>query len=153
MSDRFGASLKVRRADYEGDANLKKLLDQEKPDLEEYGTFMITDDQARYGEFDEIETYCVNHGIAFDRWSESYYEYRSQIRMFRPGATVIDKTVYLSSDNGDPFIECRTVRAILDDASKSESEKLQKIFEFIQNEDYPCKPIEEYRSPRESTEE
>ena len=149
MADRFCASLKVRRVDYEGDANLKKLLDLEAEETSEEGIFMITDIQARYGEFDEIETYCVDHGIAFDRWSESYYEYRSQIRMFRPEATVIDKTVYLSSDNGDPFIECRTVRAVLDDASKSESEKLQKILEFIQNEDYPCKPLEEYRSPRE----
>lgn len=113
------------------------------------GVFKIIDYQAPYGEFSEIESYCVKNEIAFDRWSESYCEYRSEMRMFRPGEEPIDKIVFLASDDEGPFVECECIKAIFGDLSLSYKAKLQQIYEQVLKKDYPCKQIEEYRSPRE----
>ena len=150
MADRFTATLKVRRADYEADPKLKELLDLEEEDADDEGVFKIIDFQAPYGEFSEIESYCINNAIAFDRWSESYCEYRSEMRMFRPGDEPIDQIVFLASDDDGPFVECECIKAIFGDLSLSEKEKLQQIYEQVLKKDYPCKQIEEYRSSREA---
>lgn len=148
MSDRFAATLTVRRADYEALEELKRLIDMEEKDSFDNAIVEIRNDAARYGEFEEIEEFCTEHGIAFDRWSEAYYEYQSQMRMYRPGAEPIDKIVFLSS-SGEPFVGCRDIRQILEDMKLAADERILRAIEIGRESDYPCPTIENYRSERE----
>ena len=150
MADYFCGTLTVRKADYEADANLKAFMDHETIDTSEKGIIQVTNNETRYGQFEEIEYYCVENEIAFDRWRESYNEYKSEVRMYRPGDS-IDRTVYLTSDGGEPFVECYCIRSVLENTSMTESDRILQALEAILKADYPCRPIEDYRSKREKT--
>jgi hypothetical protein len=49
------------------------------------GTLRLCNDQARYGEFDELEEFCRLNGIAYSRHSDAKYEYDAENVEFRPG--------------------------------------------------------------------
>ena len=52
----------------------------------------LCDDQARLGEFAELEAFLRGHGIAFDRLSDAKYEYIAQVASFRPGMGLVELT-------------------------------------------------------------
>ena len=58
------------------------LLEQLDPST---GYLHLTDEQARYGQFEELEEFLQNHGIAFDRRSFGKYEFTPEEVRFRPG--------------------------------------------------------------------
>ena len=41
-------------------------------------TVRFTDDQAAYGQFDELERWLTSHGIGYDRHSDARYEYDAE---------------------------------------------------------------------------
>jgi len=45
----------------------------------------LCDDEARWGEFDSLEEFLVQHGIAFTRRSAGKYEYDAELVEYRPG--------------------------------------------------------------------
>lgn len=44
----------------------------------------LCDDDAAYGEFDQLEAFLFRHGIPYDRQSEGKYEYDPVVVFFRP---------------------------------------------------------------------
>jgi len=48
------------------------------------------DTEARWGQFEELETYLVEQAIPFDRLSDGRYEYSPELRQFRPAITDAD---------------------------------------------------------------
>jgi hypothetical protein len=48
------------------------------------------DDQASYGEFEELEHFLQRHGIPFDRLSEPKWEFTALTVVFRPGRDLIE---------------------------------------------------------------
>jgi hypothetical protein len=50
----------------------------------------LYDDQARWGEFAELETSLREHGIAFERLSDAKYEYGAQVVSFRPDTGLVE---------------------------------------------------------------
>ena len=50
----------------------------------------LYDDQARFGEFAELETFLREQSVSFDRLSEAKYEYAAQIVSFRPDTGLVE---------------------------------------------------------------
>ena len=50
----------------------------------------LYDDQARWGEFAELETFLRGHGIAFERLSDAKYDYGAQVVSFRPETGLVE---------------------------------------------------------------
>ena len=74
---------------------LQTCADENKP-------LALYDDQARYGEFPELEQFCIANNLTFNRKSSPKYEYEGQIRFFSPdsGEQVIGAT-----DEGEPYLK------------------------------------------------
>ncbi len=74
---------------------LQTCADENKP-------LALYDDQARYGEFPELEQFCIANNLTFKRHSSPKYEYEGQIRFFSPdsGEQVIGAT-----DDGEPYLK------------------------------------------------
>ena len=50
---------------------------------------LLIDDQARWGEFPDLETFLSEHNIPYTRRTEPKYEYDGELVDFRPGGGVI----------------------------------------------------------------
>ncbi len=74
---------------------LQTCADENKP-------LALYDDQARYGEFPELEEFCIANKLTFNRKSSPKYEYEGQIKVFSPdsGEQVIGAT-----DDGEPYLK------------------------------------------------
>lgn len=73
--------------------------------LDESGRIRICDDQAKYGEFMELEAFCVKNGIDFDRQSDGKYEYNPVLVQFRRGMTEPEEK--LTNNDGDVVVEAK----------------------------------------------
>ena len=78
--------------------------------LDEDAHLFLVDDQARYGQFEELEAFCVQHGISFDRHSDARYEFDSENVYFRPGMK--GPLVIRSDNDGDDLLDISLVRPI-----------------------------------------
>jgi hypothetical protein len=74
---------------------LQKCSDDRKP-------LALYDDEARYGEFEELERFCTRNKLTFKRQSSPKYEHEGQIRLFSPdcGDRYIGAT-----DDGEPYLK------------------------------------------------
>ena len=52
--------------------------------LDEDGHLRLADAQASYGQFEELEAFCVEHGIPFDRHSRREIRVRCRERLLPP---------------------------------------------------------------------
>lgn len=69
-------------------------------------------DQARNGEFENTEEFCLNNNIAFDRWSDHYCEYDAENVYFRPG---MERAVVTYADaNANEIVDGATVRKAME---------------------------------------
>ncbi len=69
-------------------------------------------DQAVNGEFPETEEFCIQNGIAFNRWSDHYGEYGAENVHFRPG---MDAPLTTYADSAGKEIVCGdTVRQAIE---------------------------------------
>jgi len=50
----------------------------------------LYDDQARWGEFERLEQFLRQHGIAFDRLSDPKYECGAEMASFRPETGLVE---------------------------------------------------------------
>jgi hypothetical protein len=67
------------------------------------------DDQARYGQFDELEEFCMKNKVDFDRHSDAKYEYSAEISKCRKG-----KVIGIGSDqDGNELIYAEDIDKIL----------------------------------------
>lgn len=75
------------------------------------GLLFLYDSEARWGEFQEIETYCEANGIAFNRYSDGYCEYDPEIKVFREGMEA--PVAYNTDSNGQPQISADKIIPLL----------------------------------------
>ncbi len=78
--------------------------------LDENGHLFLADAEARYGQFEELEAFCVQHGISFDRHSDARYEFDAENVYFRPGMK--GPLVVRSDNDGDDLLDISLVRPI-----------------------------------------
>ena len=95
---------------------LQTCADENKP-------LALYDDQARYGEFPELEEFCIANNLTFNRHSSPKYEYEGQIRLHSPnfGEQVIGAT-----DDGEPYLKWSELKDYHD-----EGITLQKVIEKV----------------------
>lgn len=61
----------------------------------------LCDDQARYGQFEQLEKFLQEHGIPYDRQSDGKYEYDPLFVQFRRGGALCEQ---LTDHSGNPTI-------------------------------------------------
>ena len=71
-------------------------------------------DQARYGEFPELEEACRELGLAYSRHSEGKYEYDPEIVEWRPGMAEPLVRHGSNNDNEAVYVPLRQVKEALD---------------------------------------
>ena len=78
---------------------------------EDTGWITFRDDQARYGEFEELEVLCRKLGLSYDRISEAKYEYDGEVVNWRPGME--QPLVEKADQSGNALIDRERVEACL----------------------------------------
>ena len=66
----------------------------------------LYDDQARWGEFAELEAFLREHDIPFTRQCDGAYEYDPEVVEFRPGS---DPVTILTNKSGEPVVPVSTI--------------------------------------------
>jgi hypothetical protein len=73
-------------------------------------TVRFTDDEACYGQFEDLEVWLTSHGIDFDRHSDARYEYDSE-NVYGRGRK---RPVVMNSDqSGKDLVNAEEVRKVL----------------------------------------
>jgi len=101
---------------------LQTCTDENKP-------LALYDDQARYGEFPELEQFCIANNLTFNRHSSPKYEYEGQIRFFSPdsGEQIIGAT-----DEDEPYLKWSQLKDYQDE-SLTLQEVIEKVAEYASN--------------------
>ena len=92
----------------------------------------LCDDDARYGELEIIENFCLKNDIGFRRFSEGCGDYSPEIAEFRPEWEGVDD--YVTDSNGNPMIPGTDVKLLLDALDSAEEDFLedeQKKFQIV----------------------
>jgi hypothetical protein len=98
---------------------LEKCIANKKP-------MRLYDYEAFYGEFEELERFCVDNNLTFKRHSSPKYEYEGLIRFFSPdsGDHCIGAT-----DNGEPYLKLSELKDY-QDKSLSLDEVIARLDEY-----------------------
>ena len=101
---------------------LQTCADENKP-------LALYDDQARYGEFTELEEFCIANNLTFNRRSSPKYEYEGQIKLFSPdpGEQVIGAT-----DEGEPYLKWSELKDYQDEGLTLQ-QVIEKVAEYAGN--------------------
>ena len=92
--------------------------------LDGNGHLRLADPEARYGQFEELEAFCVRHGIAFDRHSDARYEFDAENVVFRPG---MEHPVVTASNNaGDSLADADAMRPVVRELARLATAGLTK---------------------------
>tara|TARA_B100001778_G_scaffold334952_2_gene349501 strand:- start:19348 stop:19896 length:549 start_codon:yes stop_codon:yes gene_type:complete len=109
---------------------------EEVPELlNDSGMLVGKDDQARYGEFEEVEAACREAGIGYSRHSSARYEYDAEQVEWRPGME--EAHLCFANDGGNLYLQEETARRILtllDDGEKPPTERIEAAKELIKSE-------------------
>ncbi|REK39226.1 MAG: hypothetical protein DWQ46_18240 [Planctomycetota bacterium] len=81
----------------------------------------LCDDQARWGEFDALETFLREHGISYKRRSDGRYEYDAELIEYRPERDVVATTTNAEGEPIIPVSKLAAVDAVLDSAQQARS--------------------------------
>ncbi len=101
---------------------LQTCADENKP-------LALYDDQVRYGEFPELEEFCIANNLTFNRKSSPKYEYEGQIRLHSPdsGEQVIGAT-----DEGEPYLKWSELKDYQDEGLTLQ-QVIEKVAEYDGN--------------------
>jgi hypothetical protein len=77
---------------------------------------VLCDDEARYGEFEDLECFLRNNDIPFDRHSAAWYEYDGDIVSFRPKSSDNDNETwhFHATQNGNRMVSFDKVSKVRD---------------------------------------
>jgi hypothetical protein len=78
----------------------------------EGATLDLTDDQARWGRFERLEEWLVEHSLPWRRHTSAKYEYDAEIVWFAPGMTAPESVP--ANEGADVLVPLDEVRRILD---------------------------------------
>lgn len=100
--------------------------------------------RAENGEFAWTEQFCIEHGIAFDRWGDHYHEANAENVYFRPG---MDAPLVLYADSSaNEIVDGKTVRAAMKkldgfkptDTHGSKSDRVEAVQRLLHD---ACPPL------------
>jgi len=84
---------------------IEQVIDQDT------GWITFRNDQARYGEFEELEGLCRQLGLSYDRTSDARYEHNGESARWRPG---MERPLVENADqSGKPMVHCECIEACL----------------------------------------
>jgi len=122
--------------DYEATFNEDGTLkDWHGTDIEvEAGIFTLEDGEARYGEFEDLETLLKMKGIPFDRETAMDWNQPPCRQIYRParnGSAEMDEHIQLNSD-GEVVVSVEAIREVLDrtDTEEGPEENLRDYLNF-----------------------
>jgi hypothetical protein len=108
-------------------------------------TVRFTDDEARGGQFEDLENWLTSHGIDFDRHNDARYEYDGE-NVYGRGR---NRLVILSADqSGNDQVSAEEVRKVLADKTPA-GQKLARITKLVAAPS-PLTPIVLVDGPRKS---
>jgi hypothetical protein len=70
----------------------------------------LMDAEAVCGEFDDLESFLVKHGVGFDRWSDARFEYDAELVQFRPGMAEPHRCT--TNSNGEPLVPLSLLKPV-----------------------------------------
>jgi len=115
----------VHLQDYGGPEATEEGLE---PLIQEGEFLCLYDDQARYGEFDELEAFLVEHEIHFNRHSDGYCEHNAQWLFFRGS----DAPLAMPAEQGAGILLYReNVAEILDDEEIDDQVKISQLRRLV----------------------
>lgn len=94
--------------DYGGPGPTREELDEA---LREGAAVDLYDDQACYGQFEDLEAFLVNHGIHFDRHGDAHCEFNAENVHYRGSR---EPLIMLADQSGNSLVRCQEVLEILD---------------------------------------
>lgn len=151
MSHNLWSQFQIRKADYEADETLRKLLaDVSRENDEEGGVVTVTEANGTHWVWNDVEDYCMKAGIAFDDKFESDLECSAYYRIYRPGNPEIDAEVVVDNSR-EPYVPCSDLNNILGNKSLSDADKVRFLQNVTRNRNFPCPLIEDYRSKLEQS--
>jgi hypothetical protein len=77
------------------------------------GLFAMDNSEARYGEFEDLETLLIKKGIPFDRTSGMDWNRPPERRVFRPGPPDFDHFYPLDSEAYEAVVNVSTIQELL----------------------------------------
>ncbi len=111
IDDEIKQQLECEGVEFDQDGNLKQVEDfvwiQD-------GLFVLSDWQASWGQFEDLENLLKLKGIPFDRDSEGYYEYNPEEVIFRPGSNgspPLEKC--FNTQDNEPVIPLEKIKALI----------------------------------------
>jgi hypothetical protein len=104
------ASAGASVGDYDGPTFGAKTVEELLKVLNEDGHLVLADSQASFGQFDELEAFCIKNDIPFDRHSDAHYEFDAVNVYFRPGMKH-PAQVY-SNNRRDDLMDADEVRTV-----------------------------------------
>ncbi len=113
---------------------LQECMDDKKP-------IGLYDDEASYGQFEELERFCVENNLTFRRQSSPKYEYDGQIRYFSPDAG--DQYIG-ATDDGEAYLR---LSELIDYQDKGLT--LQQVIEQVEEYDGKVPVFELIEEPSE----
>lgn len=164
MSDRYTGTIDILKKDIARHPELEKAVKDEfyTPDGKHlYDTdnwdekspiASFKNDNARNGQFDEIEELCVKLKVPFDRWSAAYDEGPVNVA-YRPGING-GKPIYMDGDAGDITFTAADIRAIADGLDIDNPWKYHELGRRFANflKKIPViRPLIEYIEPEKET--
>jgi len=84
----------------------------------------LYDEEACYGQFEELEGFLARHRIHFNRHSDSRHEFNAENVYYRGGKRPI---VLFATEEGCPLLPCDEVTAVLDHAALDDAAKLRAL--------------------------
>jgi hypothetical protein len=102
---------------------------------EQKKSLFLADFQARYGEFEALEKFCVINNLCFKRQGSPKREYEGEIRYFSPKTCDFR---FGATDNGDPYLNRSELEAYL-----KKGLTLQEVIDTI-NKCYSIVPAFEF---------
>ncbi len=110
------------------DVEVRKEIDA----LPENGIYEIEDDEASYGQFEEIEGTLIEAGIPFDRRSGGKYEFDPETYIYRPESECGQPEKRVTQENneqGDALIRADVLEKLVKLASKVLKKRLKKLLD------------------------
>lgn len=99
-------------------------------ELKEYihdGYFTLVDDEASFGEFEELENFCRDHNLSYRRATSAKYEYNAEVAVWIPG--MHEPLIFATNEGEEEMVsglEVRRAIAILQSGNEFMAIKILK---------------------------
>ena len=89
------------------------------------GTLHLLEHEVAWGRLEELESFLIEHGIAFDRWTEAKYEYDAELVQFRAGMK--QPVCIVTLQNKEPVIAVRALKPVARALVRGQTDRAFKL--------------------------